>query len=108
MHKYIFDNDGLPRQFIKEATSLTVSTDQGKGSLKAVLTFNSPRYRMGAAEAILLCLMKSREESRSLELLLESCWLLSIKNFAENLNIPIFITGMVGSDFIFLPFYLNV
>ena len=31
MHKYIFDANGNIRQFIKEATSCTIATDQGKG-----------------------------------------------------------------------------
>ena len=63
--------------------------------MKAALVFNSPKYRTGANEAILLALMKAREESRSLELLLESSWLLTIKNFTDNLNIPIFLTGNI-------------
>ena len=63
--------------------------------MKASLVFNSPKYRNGSNEAVLLALMIAREESRSLELLLESSWLLSIKNFAENLKIPIFLTGTI-------------
>ena len=63
--------------------------------MKSVMVFNSPRFRTGANEAILLSLLKACEESRSLELLLESSWLLSIKNFAENLKIPIYLTGMI-------------
>ena len=93
MHQYVFDQNGNLRQFVKEAISCTISTDQGKGSMKAALVFNSPRYRTGVNEAILLALMLAREESRSLELLLESSWLLSIKHFADNLKIPIFVTG---------------
>ena len=64
--------------------------------MKSVMVFNSPRFRTGANEAILLCMIKAREESRSLELLLESSWLLSIKNFAENLQIPIYLTGKIN------------
>ena len=68
-----------------------------KGSMKSVMVFNSPRFRTGAHEAILLAILKACEESRSLELLLESSWLLSIKNFAENLKIPIYVTGKIDS-----------
>ena len=64
--------------------------------MKSVMVFNSPRFRTGAKEAILMAILKAREESRSLELLLESSWLLSIKNFAENLKIPIYLTGKIA------------
>ena len=63
--------------------------------MKAACVLNSPKFRTGANEAILLALMKACEESRSLELLFESSWLLSIKHFADNLKIPIFLTGML-------------
>ena len=64
--------------------------------MKSVLAINSPKYRYGAAEAILLCLFKAQEESHSLELLMESSWLLSIHNFADELKIPIYITGKLS------------
>jgi len=67
--------------------------------MKAALVFNSPKFRTGANEAILLAMMKAREESRSLELLLESSWLLTIKHFADNLKIPVFMTGKIKKIF---------
>ena len=63
--------------------------------MKSVLVFNAPKYRISAAESILLCLLKAREESFSLELLMESSWPLTIHNFADELKIPIYFTGKV-------------
>lgn len=112
----MFDKNGNLRDIIKQATSITISSDQGKGkgsskncidcffvrklkafkgSMKSIVAFNAPGYRFGASEAILLSLLKAREEFQSLELLMESSWPLTIHNFAEQLNIPIFFTGIV-------------
>lgn len=63
--------------------------------MKSILVFNAPKYRISAAESILLCLLKAREESFSLELLMESSWPLTIHNFADELKIPIYFTGKV-------------
>ena len=65
--------------------------------MKSLMSFNSPQYRFGSSEAILLCLLKAREEAHSLDLLMESSWLLTIQNFADQLKIPIYITGKVVS-----------
>ena len=64
--------------------------------MKSVLVFNSPKYRMGATESVLLSILKAREESYSLELLMESSWPLTIHNFATELRIPIYFTGKVA------------
>ena len=93
MGKYIFDSTGNIRPFAKDAVSMTISSDSGKGSLKSVLAFNSPHFRIGANESVLLAYMKATEESISLELLFESSWLQSILHYAKMLKIPIFITG---------------
>ena len=90
MAKYIFDENGNLKKVIKNANSITISSDQGKGSMKSILAFNSPGYRIGAAESIMLTVLKAREESHSLELLMESSWPLTIRNFANELKIPIF------------------
>ena len=63
--------------------------------MKSVCVFNSPKYRMGPTESILMSLLKAREDSNSLELLMESSWPLTIHNFARELKIPIYLTGKV-------------
>ena len=93
MGRYIFDSNGNIRPFVKDAVSMTISSDSGKGSLKSVLAFNSPNYRIGANESVLLTYMKTTEESVSLELLFESSWLQTILHYAKMLKIPIYITG---------------
>ena len=93
MRKYIFDPTGNIRPFVKNAVSMTISSDSGKGSLKSILAMNSPQYRIGPNESVLLTYMKATEESVSLELLFESSWLQTILHYAKMLNIPIFITG---------------
>ena len=92
--RFIFDQNGNKRPFVKDAVSMTVSSDHGKGSLKSVLAFNCPKYRIGPNESILLSYIKATEENVSLELLFESSWLLTIHNYSKMLNIPIYITGM--------------
>ena len=66
--------------------------------MKSVMVFNSPNYRSGASEAVLLSLLKAREETHSLELLMESSWPLTIHNFADQLKIPIYFTGIVARN----------
>ena len=92
--RIIYDKNGNTRSFVQDAVSMTVSSDHGKGSLKAVLAFNCPKYRIGPHESVLLAYTKATEESVSLDLLFESSWLLTIQNFAKILNIPIYITGI--------------
>ena len=63
--------------------------------MKSILAFNSPKYRFGAQEAILLSMLKATEEQHSLEYLMESSWPLTIHNVANELKIPIYFTGTV-------------
>ena len=91
--RFIYDQNGNKRPFVQDAVSMTISSDHGKGSLKAVLAFNCPKFRIGPHESILLAYAKATEESVSLELLFESSWLLTVQNFAKILKIPIYITG---------------
>ena len=93
MRYYIYDSNGELRNFVKDTHSLSLSSDHGKGSLKLILSFNSPGYKISSNESILLGIAKCTEDEVSLKLLIESCWPMLIFEYSQVLKKPVYLTG---------------
>ena len=93
LNQFIYDSNGEQRSFVKDSHSISISSDHGKGSLKLVLCFNSPKFSISSNESILLALAKCCEDQVSLQLLMESSWPMLVHEFAKVLNKSLFLTG---------------